>query len=124
MSGEEGSVVLRDLVKRFGEVTAVDGLNLEVKPGEFMSLLGPSGCGKTTTLRMLAGFEDPTEGDIRISGAIRARHPAPQARREHRLPALRALPAHDGGGERRVRAPAEEDRKDEMTAGSVRRSRW
>jgi len=39
-----------------------------VEPGEFLSLLGPSGCGKTTTLRMLAGFEDPTEGDIRISG--------------------------------------------------------
>ncbi len=68
MSGEEGSVHLRELVKRFGTVAAVDGINIEVKPGEFLSLLGPSGCGKTTTLRMLAGFEDPTEGDIFISG--------------------------------------------------------
>jgi spermidine/putrescine transport system ATP-binding protein len=46
----------------------VDEIDLDVEPGEFLSLLGPSGCGKTTTLRMLAGFEDPTEGDIRISG--------------------------------------------------------
>jgi len=68
LSGEEGSVNLQDLVKRFGTVAAVDGINLEVRPGEFLSLLGPSGCGKTTTLRMLAGFEDPTEGDMFISG--------------------------------------------------------
>jgi len=67
LSGEEGSVYLQDLVKRFGTVAAVDGINLEVRPGEFLSLLGPSGCGKTTTLRMLAGFEDPTEGDLFIS---------------------------------------------------------
>ncbi len=68
LSGEEGSVHLRDLVKRFGTVAAVDGINIDVEPGEFLSLLGPSGCGKTTTLRMLAGFEEPTEGDISISG--------------------------------------------------------
>jgi spermidine/putrescine transport system ATP-binding protein len=64
----EGSVELIDVLKRFGDVTAVDSVNLQVRPGEFLSLLGPSGCGKTTTLRMLAGFEDPDEGQIRISG--------------------------------------------------------
>jgi spermidine/putrescine transport system ATP-binding protein len=65
---ERGSVELTDVTKRFGTMVAVDALNLTVRPGEFLSLLGPSGCGKTTTLRMLAGFEQPDEGFIRISG--------------------------------------------------------
>jgi spermidine/putrescine transport system ATP-binding protein len=63
-----GQVQLVDLVKRFGDFTAVAGLNLEMPPGEFFSLLGPSGCGKTTTLRMIAGFERPTEGSILLDG--------------------------------------------------------
>ncbi|TPW11908.1 MAG: ydcT [Acidimicrobiaceae bacterium] len=65
---ERGGVELTDVTKRFGTMVAVDRLNLHVQPGEFLSLLGPSGCGKTTTLRMLAGFEQPDEGFIRISG--------------------------------------------------------
>jgi spermidine/putrescine transport system ATP-binding protein len=63
-----GEVTLVDLVKRFGDVTAVDGVNLEMPRGEFFSMLGPSGCGKTTTLRMIAGFEQPTEGRILLDG--------------------------------------------------------
>ena len=65
---EEGSVELANVTKRFADVVAVDDVSLRVMPGEFLSLLGPSGCGKTTTLRMLAGFEEPTAGDILISG--------------------------------------------------------
>jgi len=65
---QRGSVELQGVTKRFGTMTAVDHLDLSVRPGEFLSLLGPSGCGKTTTLRMLAGFEQPDEGFIRISG--------------------------------------------------------
>ncbi|MEO7370783.1 MAG: ABC transporter ATP-binding protein [Ilumatobacteraceae bacterium] len=65
---ERGSVELTDVTKRYGTTVAVDHLNLQVHAGEFMSLLGPSGCGKTTTLRMLAGFEQPDDGFIRISG--------------------------------------------------------
>jgi spermidine/putrescine transport system ATP-binding protein len=68
MTEAPGAVLMTDVVKRFGGVVAVDHLDLEVHPGEFLSLLGPSGCGKTTTLRMLAGFEEPDEGSIRISG--------------------------------------------------------
>ncbi|HYX85119.1 MAG TPA: ABC transporter ATP-binding protein [Gaiellales bacterium] len=63
-----GEVTLVDLVKKFAEVTAVDGVNLEMPSGEFFSMLGPSGCGKTTTLRMIAGFEQPTEGRILLDG--------------------------------------------------------
>jgi len=56
------------VTKRFGEAVAVDNLNLEIEKGEFFSLLGPSGCGKTTTLRMVAGFEQPSEGRIYLDG--------------------------------------------------------
>jgi spermidine/putrescine transport system ATP-binding protein len=57
-----------DLVRRFGETTAVDNVSFSVPPGSFFSILGPSGCGKTTIMRMIAGFLDPTSGDIRIKG--------------------------------------------------------
>src|SRR5437867_4897807 len=70
-----GEVRLIDLVKRFADVTAVDGINLDVAGGEFFSLLGPSGCGKTTTLRLIAGFERPTEGRILLDGVDMAQTP-------------------------------------------------
>jgi spermidine/putrescine transport system ATP-binding protein len=63
-----GALSLAGLVKHFGDEVAVDGIDLDVRPGEFFSLLGPSGCGKTTTLRMIAGFERPDEGSIHLDG--------------------------------------------------------
>ena len=59
---------LSGITKRFGDFVAVDDLNLDIYEGEFFSLLGPSGCGKTTTLRMIAGFEEPTQGEISVAG--------------------------------------------------------
>ena len=61
-------VTLRGLTKRFDDVVAVDSVDLHVAAGEFVSLLGPSGCGKTTTLRLIAGFEQPDEGSVLIGG--------------------------------------------------------
>jgi spermidine/putrescine ABC transporter ATP-binding subunit len=66
---DDAVVTLRGVTKRFDELVAVDRLDLDVRNGEFLALLGPSGCGKTTTLRMIAGFEEPTEGEITIDGA-------------------------------------------------------
>jgi spermidine/putrescine transport system ATP-binding protein len=63
-----GEVQLVALTKRFADVTAVDSVDLEIRGGEFFSLLGPSGCGKTTSLRLIAGFERPTEGRILLDG--------------------------------------------------------
>jgi putative spermidine/putrescine transport system ATP-binding protein len=63
-----GGVRLEGLIKRFGPVTAVDGVDLELPPGQLISFLGPSGCGKTTLLRMIAGLETPTEGRVFLDG--------------------------------------------------------
>ena len=69
------ALVLRGLRKVFGNAVAVDGIDLEVRPGEFLTLLGPSGSGKTTTLRMVAGFMSPTAGAIEIDGTDMTRVP-------------------------------------------------
>jgi spermidine/putrescine transport system ATP-binding protein len=66
--GYRVAVRLSNVSKRFGEFVAVEDLSLDIYEGEFFSLLGPSGCGKTTTLRMIAGFEEPTEGEISVAG--------------------------------------------------------
>ncbi len=68
MESSSPSVELREVSKRFGDLLAVDDLSLELAGGEFFTLLGPSGCGKTTTLRMVAGFEQPSAGEIKIEG--------------------------------------------------------
>ena len=73
---ERSIISIRDVSKHFGAVCAVDGVNLEIQRGEFFSLLGPSGCGKTTLLRILAGLEMPSEGEIFIDEQPMAAIPA------------------------------------------------
>ncbi|EMA71783.1 ABC transporter ATP-binding protein [Halorubrum distributum] len=72
-------VELDEVTKRFGDLTAVGGVDFSVRKGEFFTLVGPSGCGKTTTLRMICGFEHPTEGEVRIDGRSMGSVP-PEAR--------------------------------------------
>ena len=60
------SVTLKNITKSWGDITAVNDISLNIQDNEFMVLLGPSGCGKTTTMRMIAGLEEPSEGDIYI----------------------------------------------------------
>jgi spermidine/putrescine transport system ATP-binding protein len=73
------AIEYHDVVKQFGPVSAVNHISLQIRHGEFFSLLGPSGCGKTTTLRMAAGFETPTQGAILIDGQLQ--NPLPPYRR-------------------------------------------
>src|SRR5262245_53482770 len=68
MPDSKYDIELKNVTKQFGETKAVDDLNRNIERGKFYSFLGPSGCGKTTTLRMIAGFEQPTQGEIRING--------------------------------------------------------
>ena len=75
-----GDIRLVELVKRFGEFTAVDGIDLHIPAGEFFTLLGPSGCGKTTTLRLVAGFERPDGGAILLDDVDMSRTPPHQRR--------------------------------------------
>src|SRR5690606_13768301 len=72
----EPMVRLAGVSKRFGDNLVVDSLDLDIGAGEFFTLLGPSGCGKTTTLRMIAGFEEPSAGSILIDGEDVASLPA------------------------------------------------
>ena len=114
-------VQFRAVTKRFGaDVVAVDAVDLDVYQGEFLSLLGPSGCGKTTSLRMIAGFEQPTSGEILIGGVDAVGVPPVPPRRQHRLPAVRAVPAHDGARQRGLRAEAAQGRQGRAPSARAR----
>lgn len=68
MADRDPIILLQNVSKHFGSVKAVNEVSIEIRRGEFFSLLGPSGCGKTTLLRILAGFEIPTSGEVFIDG--------------------------------------------------------
>ena len=75
------AIVARDLVRRFGDFTAVDHVSFTVPPGEIFGFLGPNGAGKTTTIRMLTGLLTPTEGTAEVAGLDVAREPRQVKRR-------------------------------------------
>ena len=119
MTADATAVSLRGLRKTFGDVTAVDGIDLDLAEGEFFSMLGPSGSGKTTVLRMIAGFEVPTAGRILLGGVDVTDAAAVRAGCEHGLPGLCAVPAHECAAERRVRAAGEGSRPAERRTRAV-----
>ena len=100
---------LTGVQKRFGEVAAVENFDLAAERGEFVSFLGPSGCGKTTTLRMIAGFEQPTAGLIQIDGRD-ITYKAPNQRNVgDGLPVVRPVPEHDRRRQRGLRAACSQE---------------
>ena len=98
------AVELIDAVKRYGDAVALDHVSLRIEQGEFFCLLGPSGCGKTTTLNLIGGFIPLSGGDAAHRRQGGQRPAAPQAERQHGVPELRPVPAHDRRPERGVRA--------------------
>ena len=90
------TVETRGIKKLFGDVVAVNGIDLLTRDGEFLVLLGPSGCGKSTLLRMIAGFEKPTEGDLLIGGDVVNDIAATGPENRDGVSELRPLSAHDG----------------------------
>ena len=114
------SVELRSLTKRYGPLAVVDDVSMTIPHGSLVCLLGPSGCGKTTTLRLIAGFVEPTAGEIRVGDRLgvesAALVAAGAAQHVDDLPELRAVAAYDGHREHRLRPQAAE-------AGVQRRSK-
>ena len=98
-----GGVPERHQDLRQEQTPAVNDISLFIEAGKLVTLLGPSGCGKTTTLRMIAGLEMATAGQILIGGEDVTRLPATDRDVSHGVPVLRAVPAHDGARERRIR---------------------
>ena len=124
-------IEVKDLVVRYGDAVAVNGVSFTVGRGEHVTLLGPSGCGKTTTLRAIAGLEQPTAGSIRIDGqamydaAARRNVPTEQRGVVDGVPVLRRVAAHDGVRQRGLwPARAEAERGRASRPMSSARSTW
>ena len=83
-------IAVHDLVKQYGTFTAVDGITLDVQPGEIHGFLGPNGAGKTTTLRMIAGLLKPTSGRVVVNGHDLATEPEARRRRSASSPIVRS----------------------------------
>ena len=109
-------VSLRDIVVDFDGQRILNGLNLDIHDKEFVTLLGSSGCGKTTTLRLIAGFLEPTAGTVSLHGKDITGVPPLQAPGEHRVPEVRAVPAPERVRERGLRPAAQAPGREHQSA--------
>ena len=99
---------IKNVAKSFGAFKALHSIDLTIADQEFMVLLGASGCGKTTLLRIIAGLETATQGEVWIGGRARRPPAAARARHRHGVPELRRVPAPDRVRKHRLRPPDEE----------------
>ena len=102
-------ITLKNVCKTFDKKTVVKNLDLEIEDGEFVVLVGPSGCGKSTTLRMIAGLETPTSGEIMIGGKVVNDVPAGKRRHRNGFPELCDLSHHERSRKHRVWSEEQED---------------
>ena len=114
-------ISVRGLTKRYGDVVAVDGIDLDIPAGEFFTMLGPSGSGQDDDAAHDRGLRDARRGDDRARRRGRLAAAAVRPPGQHGLPGLRALPAHDRAGERRVRAHGEEGQEGRAARARARR---
>ena len=96
------SVELSGISKAFGDTSVLNGIDLSIRDGEFLTLVGPSGCGKSTLIRIIAGLEAQDQGSVALGGTARRRSAAPRAACRNGVPELCAVPAYDRAGEHRA----------------------
>ena len=102
-------IELKNLTKNFDDQQVLRGINLDIYENEFLTLLGPSGCGKTTTLRIIAGFEEPSGGEVLFNGIEISKLPPYQERSKYCFSEIRSFPSFECSGKYCIWSEPEEN---------------